>query len=42
MDGKAFALPAQGLFLIASITEPKLDPFGEANFGLCKTNISEH
>lgn len=32
---KPFALPAQGLFFIVSITGPKLDPFGEANFGLC-------
>jgi len=42
MDEKAFCVPAQGAFFIASITAPKLDPltssilrpFGEANFGL--------
>lgn len=42
MDEKAFCVTSAGAFFIVSITEPKLDLFGEANFGLCGTNISEH
>ena len=34
MDEKAFCVTSAGAFFIVSITDPKLDSFGKANFGL--------